>query len=1106
MEVNIPEGVIGINAGTFYCCPKIVSLKLPSTIKNIGNEAFIDCVSLESINIPGQCENIGNDAFSWCLALKTLTIEDGITPLELGYAYNFGPIWQSYMEPYYYPSKFYRGLFNDCPLKKLYVGRTIIYDNTGKLQSPFEFCTVKYDSAGKPIYFRNGKYYSNVEFGGMVTEIHSQLFKNAQIPNITLPNSLVRIGDKAFYDAITQSNITIPENCDSIGDYAFASSSTSGPLKNIECKPLIPPHIGSFSFDRQDVVVSVPKGKRTMYKTDKYWSKYFIYDADDRFVEVNLKYANSLYGKLSFMDLNPEDVYRLKVSGVLGQDDWAIISEMTNLYDLDLSDVTSNDISSISSVLSHLIHLKFPNGLKVIEKEQFAGSHLTGVLQIPGSCERIGANAFREAPITKLIINSPTVVEKMAFSFCTSLNEIEISGGAQLKEESFKYIMDVDNPNAGLETLRLGDDVIVEKNAFSDCSHLTNIIFEGKIDSVSNGAFANCKNVKNVTFNGSICKLASNVFDEFSISRLDINDLQSWCTMQFCTKMSNPMSHAEDIYINGSNEIDLILPEDNEEISNNAFNGCKSLKSVTIDGNTKVIGEKCFSGCLNLKKVSLSDNVKRIGNGAFEDCKTLDSVKLPVELSSISDSLFYGCENLADITIPKSIIEINKSAFSGCKSISRIEIPLTCNYIRENAFRRCMSLATVRIPYNVSAIGESAFDGCEGLKTVFALWQTPPIIAPTSFTNVNKKCILYVPVNTIPSYYENGWGRFPLIEEGYCVIYLNDNIYGSISYNKNNYTGDNNVIAIDINSDATLTVCPDNNFYIKNLKFDEKNIEPEMRFNVIELKNVTNNHTISVDYKKYVLGDVNDDNYIDVGDVSAIVRCIQKKNVDNFIAIAADVNMDNDIDVGDIRGEVNLIYNYANYSAKRRIKEVKLLADICEMKALINKNLNECIVTFSLGNLNDVSGIQMNIVVPQGWTVPKDIHGTPNIIFDEDGTSNMNIKNITQLNDTCYQILCASTHPICMKGNKNIFSLKLMNCGLDTLSSIHIPEIRISDSNANVIHSSTYITIENDNVNTGIVDNISNKDNISRKYFKDGHIFIRTENGTYNIDGYKYKK
>lgn len=189
VEVNIPEGVIGINAGTFYCCKKIVSLQLPSTIKNIGNEAFIDCVSLERINIPGECKHIGNDAFSWCLALKTLTIEDGITPLELGYAYNFGPMWQSYMEPYYYPSKFYRGLFNDCPIINLYVGRNIIYDNTGKLQSPFEYCYYRQnDSLGKAIIQRKGKSYKNVTFGNNVTEIHSQLFSNASIPNIILPH------------------------------------------------------------------------------------------------------------------------------------------------------------------------------------------------------------------------------------------------------------------------------------------------------------------------------------------------------------------------------------------------------------------------------------------------------------------------------------------------------------------------------------------------------------------------------------------------------------------------------------------------------------------------------------------------------------------------------------------------------------------------------------------------------------------------------------------------------------------------------------------------------------------------------------------------------
>ena len=79
-----------------------------------------------------------------------------------------------------------------------------------------------------------------------------------------------------------------------------------------------------------------------------------------------------------------------------------------------------------------------------------------------------------------------------------------------------------------------------------------------------------------------------------------------------------------------------------------------------------------------------------------------------------------------------------------------------------------------------------------------------------------------------------------------------------------------------------------------------------------------------------------------------------------------------------------------------------------------------------------------------------------------------------------------------------------MSFGSDTLSDIYVPEIRISDSNANVILSSTYITVENANGSTDISNNVYNKDKINRKYIRDGHILIRTENGTYNIDGYKY--
>ena len=162
-RVNIPEGVKSISTGMFYVCKNLTSIHLPSTIETIGSQAFIDCVLLESINIPSNCISVGNDAFSWCLKLSTLTIEDGIKPLNLGYAFSFGPMWQAYMEPFYYPGTFFRGLFNDCPLENLYVGRNIIYDNTGHLQSPFEQCYYRQDdSFGKPIIHRNGKYYPQI--------------------------------------------------------------------------------------------------------------------------------------------------------------------------------------------------------------------------------------------------------------------------------------------------------------------------------------------------------------------------------------------------------------------------------------------------------------------------------------------------------------------------------------------------------------------------------------------------------------------------------------------------------------------------------------------------------------------------------------------------------------------------------------------------------------------------------------------------------------------------------------------------------------------------------------------------------------------------------
>lgn len=82
---------------------------------------------LESITIPSSVKNIGYQAFFGCTNLKEVIIEDGDEALELSYNKDGGP------------ALFGEGLFYDCPLENVYIGRNLIYKKDGRYGfSPFE--------------------------------------------------------------------------------------------------------------------------------------------------------------------------------------------------------------------------------------------------------------------------------------------------------------------------------------------------------------------------------------------------------------------------------------------------------------------------------------------------------------------------------------------------------------------------------------------------------------------------------------------------------------------------------------------------------------------------------------------------------------------------------------------------------------------------------------------------------------------------------------------------------------------------------------------------------------------------------------------------------
>ena len=67
------------------------------------------------------------------------------------------------------------------------------------------------------------------------------------------------------------------------------------------------------------------------------------------------------------------------------------------------------------------------------------------------------------------------------------------------------------------------------------------------------------------------------------------------------------------------------------------------------------------------------NSVTSIGYSAFDGCRSLTSVTIGNSVTSIGDYAFYNCSSLTSITIPDSVTSISTRAFSGCSSLTNIK-------------------------------------------------------------------------------------------------------------------------------------------------------------------------------------------------------------------------------------------------------------------------------------------------------------------------------------------------------------------------------------------------------------------------------------------------
>lgn len=132
-----------------------------------------------------------------------------------------------------------------------------------------------------------------------------------------------------------------------------------------------------------------------------------------------------------------------------------------------------------------------------------------------------------------------------------------------------------------------------------------------------------------------------------------------------------------------------------------------------------------FNGCASLKEVTLPKTVTSVGPAFFMNCTSLETVELPEGLTSIpgtvnqTQGMFSGCSSLKSITIPSAVTSIAYRAFQNCKALESVTFNGTeLETIGDAAFENCIKLTSIVIPEGVTTIGGVVFKNCSTLASV----------------------------------------------------------------------------------------------------------------------------------------------------------------------------------------------------------------------------------------------------------------------------------------------------------------------------------------------------------------------------------------------------
>ena len=698
----VGKNVKTIGASAFARCSELTSITIPDGVTSIGNNCFQSCKKLTSFAFPSSITVIPDYIFSWCTALESVSFGENTTTVSI-YA------------------------FSNCKALK------------------------------------------SVEFSDSLISIGEYAFSDCEsLTSADLGASLESIGQYAFYNCVLLTELNVGESLKIIDEYAFGNCDgiTSFTVPD-SCEKIM-----TCAFRYCDNLEEVILGESLTYIGAG--------------VFYNTKIYNDAEGSLViggwYLNCKDKDATAVTLpAGVYGIADSAFYSckKLVQISFVGVKYVCNSAFYGCEA----LTMARFDDSLLSIGHYAFKNCKAL-MYVIYGRClESIGDYAFsgcaKLQPSKISQDNAQTIT-----TFPASLTSIGTGAFTKINVQTDGGLVYVGNWLVGTN---LGQSNALQKISIREGTvgianyafYQISVVPEATL---TTPAISIPKSVKYIG-RGAFYQVATYQDKMVTVSALptglvSIGDYAFYGNYNACF---------------GGYDRTLVIPEGTEYIGRSAFYACEQIYAASIPGSVKnispyafygcknlgaeipaikdgaeptpgyltlaegieSISEKAFYGCYSIKSLTLPDTLTSLASRVFYKCTGIESITIGAGLTKIPDYAFYNAESLTTLVIPEGVTEIGNYAFKGCANLVSLTLPSTLRHIGNFAFFGAASLPTLNIPEGVTSIGKHAFRGINAVKSII-IPATVTEIGAHAFYGANN-AMIYICDGAITAEWDDRW-------------------------------------------------------------------------------------------------------------------------------------------------------------------------------------------------------------------------------------------------------------------------------------------------------------------------------------------------------------